>query len=376
MARLRHFIDLEEFTSEEVLQLLELAGEMEARVRYEKATRGGSPIAPLLPYRIMASLFWEPSTRTRLSFETAMLRLGGSVVGFAEASTSSVAKGESLADTIRMCAHYADCIAMRHPKDGAAYLAAKFSPVPVLNGGDGGHLHPSQTLLDLYTIYKEFGTLSGLKVALCGDLLYGRTTHSLAVALAAFGSDCVAVSPEELELPPHVLHHLETRYGRRVEQRRELAGGLGDIQVLYMTRIQKERFEDSGVYERMAHVYRLDRRVMDEAPAEMIVMHPLPRLDEIAVEVDDDPRARYFEQAFNGVPARMALILVLMGHTRLVGEAGVNWRVPTVFEGECANSRCITHFDANAGPEFYELEPGRPADGLACRYCDRVRDQV
>ncbi len=372
MPRLRHFIDLEEFTPEEVLQLLELAGEMEARVRYEKATQGGSPITPLLPYRVMASLFWEPSTRTRLSFETAMIRLGGSVVGFAEASTSSVAKGESLADTIRMSAHYADCIVMRHPKDGAAYLAGKFSPVPVLNGGDGGHLHPSQTLLDLYTIYKEFGTLSGLKVALCGDLLYGRTTHSLAVALAAFGSQCVAICPEELELPPHVLHHLASRYGGTVEQRRELAGGLDDVHVLYMTRIQRERFEDPEVFGRVAHVYRLDQRILDRSPAEMIVMHPLPRLDEIAVEVDSDPRARYFEQAFNGVPARMALVLVLMGHSRLIGPRGVNWRVPTVFEGTCSNRRCITHFDDNAKPEFYEFEPGK----LACRYCDRVRDQL
>jgi aspartate carbamoyltransferase catalytic subunit len=372
MARLRHFIDLEEFTPGEILQLLELAGEMEARVRYEKATQGGSPIAPLLPYRVMASLFWEPSTRTRLSFETAMIRLGGSVVGFAEASTSSVVKGESLADTIRMSAHYADCIVMRHPKDGAAYLAGKFSPVPVLNGGDGGHLHPSQTLLDLYTIYKEFGTLSGLRVALCGDLLYGRTTHSLAVALAAFGSECVAVSPEELELPRHVTDHLSVRYGRTVQQRRELAGGLGDVHVLYMTRIQRERFEDPEVYERVAHVYRLDGRIMDDAPAEMIVMHPLPRLDEIAVEVDADPRARYFEQAFNGVPARMALILVLLGHTHLSGERGVNWRAPTVFEGECSNRRCITHYDDNASPEFYDYAPGR----LACRYCDKVREQL
>lgn len=372
MPRLRHFIDLEEFTPDEILQLLELAGEMEARVRYEKATQGGSPIVPLLPYRVMASLFWEPSTRTRLSFETAMIRLGGSVVGFAESSASSVAKGESLADTIRMSAHYADCIVMRHPNDGAAYLASKFSTVPVLNGGDGGHLHPSQTLLDLYTIYKEFGTLSGLRIGLCGDLLYGRTTHSLAIALAAFDSECVAISPEELELPEHVTAHLNVRYHKTVEQRRELAGGLDGINVLYMTRIQRERFEDPLACERVAHVYRLDRRIMDDAPADMIVMHPLPRLDEIAVEVDSDPRARYFEQAFNGVPARMALILVLMGHTRLYGKRCLNWREPTIFEGECSNRRCITHYDENAVPEFYEYSPER----LACRYCDRVREQL
>ncbi|MCD4733517.1 aspartate carbamoyltransferase [bacterium] len=365
MLRLRHFIDLEEYTTDEIMQLLELANEMEARVRFEKATRGGSTISPLLPYRVMASLFWAPSTRTRLSFETAKLRLGGSVIGFAEAASSSVAKGESLADTIRMSAHYADVIAMRHPKDGSAYLASKFSTVPVLNGGDGGHLHPSQTLLDLYTIYKEFGTLKGLKVALCGDLLYGRTTHSLSIALAAFDSEVVAFSPVELELPGHVTEHLK-RYGKTIEQRRELAGNLDDIQVLYMTRIQKERFVDPAVYEKVGHAYILDKAVMATAPTQMIVMHPLPRVDEIAVEVDADPRARYFEQAFNGVPARMALIAVLLGQNHLHGKQGTNWRVPTVFEGSCPNQRCITHFDSNATPEFYELEQGK----LACRYCD------
>jgi aspartate carbamoyltransferase catalytic subunit len=369
MANPRHFIDLEEYTPEEILQILELAQEMEARVRFEKATKGGSPIEPLLPYRVMASLFWEPSTRTRLSFETAMIRLGGSLVGFAEAASSSVAKGESLADTIRMSAHYADCIVMRHPKDGAAYLAGKYSSVPVLNGGDGGHLHPSQTLLDLYTIYKEFGTLSDLKVGLCGDLLYGRTTHSLAVALAAFNSDCVAFSPAELELPDHVVHHL-TRYGRTIEQRRELTGFLEDLNVLYMTRIQRERFDDPTVYERVAHAYVLDAAVMETAPADMIVMHPLPRVDEIAVEVDADPRARYFEQAFNGVPARMALIDVLLGRTHLHGQRGENWRRVVSHEGSCPNKRCITHFDANAAPEFYERSRGV----LACRYCDTLRD--
>jgi aspartate carbamoyltransferase catalytic subunit len=262
---------------------------------------------------LLATLFYEPSTRTRFSFEAAMLRLGGNVVGFSEPGSSSVAKGESIADTIRTVACYADIIVMRHPKEGAPRIASQYSVVPIINAGDGGHLHPTQTLTDLLTIRSVRRTLSGLTIGCCGDLKFGRTVHSLIKAASRYaGNRFVLVSPKELRVPDYVTADLTARgvVYQEVERLDEVIGGLD---ILYMTRVQKERFFNEDDYVRLKDVYILDAAKMRLAREDMIVMHPLPRVGEIAYEVDDDPRAYYFKQAKIGMYVRMALIAKLLG---------------------------------------------------------------
>ena len=261
----------------------------------------------------IATLFFEPSTRTRLSFEAAMLELGGSVIGFSAANNSSAAKGESVADTVKTISCYADIIAMRHPKEGAALVAANNSSIPVINAGDGGHCHPTQTLTDLLTIYREKGRLSDLTVGLCGDLKFGRTVHSLINALSRYtGIHIVLISPEELKLPSYIKKDVLQKKGISYIQTTDLEGAIPSLDILYMTRVQRERFFNEEDYLRLKDSYILDPKKLETAKPDLCIMHPLPRVNEISVAVDDDPRACYFKQVLNGKYARMALILKLL----------------------------------------------------------------
>ena len=263
--------------------------------------------------RKLATLFYEPSTRTRLSFEAAMLELGGSVIGFSEATSSSAAKGESVADTAKVISCYADIIAMRHPKEGAALVAANNASIPVINAGDGGHCHPTQTLADLLTIYREKGRFDHLTVGLCGDLKFGRTVHSLINALSRYeGVKFVLISPEELKLPSYVKNEALKKKGLEYLQTTSLEQAMPLMDILYMTRIQQERFADMDEYLRLKDSYVLTPEKLKTAKPDMCILHPLPRVNEISVKVDDDPRACYFKQVLNGKYMRMALILKLL----------------------------------------------------------------
>ena len=262
--------------------------------------------------KILATLFYEPSTRTRLSFESAMIRLGGSVIGFSGIESSSVAKGESLSDTIRTVASYSDIIAIRHPSEGAARVAAEYSKVPVINAGDGGHQHPTQTLLDLFTIKKKKDTIKSLNIMLAGDLKFGRTTHSLALALARFGVNLFFSSPPGLEMPDYIIRTLKEEYGINSYISNDIRDYINEVDVIYMTRVQRERLVEAE-YLKYRGSYILTKQILKEMKKDAIIMHPLPRVDEISKDVDLDSRAVYFEQAFFGVPVRMALISILLG---------------------------------------------------------------
>lgn len=296
---MRHLIDITDLSPAEINQLIATACDMMARPEAYRGKCAG---------RQLATLFFEPSTRTRLSFESAMLALGGGVLGFSEASSSSATKGESVADTVRVASGYADIIAMRHPKEGAAAVAAVASEVPVINAGDGGHSHPTQTLTDLLTIYQEKGRLDNLTIGLCGDLKFGRTVHSLIRALSRCENiRFVLISPEELRLPEYIARDL-TSY----QEESDLEAALPELDILYMTRVQKERFFNEADYLRLKNSYVLDRPKLQYARDDLSVMHPLPRVNEISRQVDDDPRACYFKQAKYGKYIRMALILMLL----------------------------------------------------------------
>ena len=301
---MRHIMSPLDFSVEELDQLLNLANDIEANPKkYAHACDG----------KKLATLFYEPSTRTRLSFEAAMMNLGGNVLGFSSADSSSATKGETVSDTIRMVACYADICAMRHPKEGAPLVASLHSPIPVINAGDGGHQHPTQTLTDLLTIRSLKGRLDNLTIGLCGDLKFGRTVHSLISALVRYtGIRFVLISPEELRIPSYIRDDVLRENNIEFEEVERLEDALPKLDVLYMTRVQKERFFNEEDYVRMKDFYILDKKKMELAPQDMIVMHPLPRVNEIAVEVDDDPRAAYFKQAQYAVYARMALILTLL----------------------------------------------------------------
>ena len=265
----------------------------------------------MLKGKILATLFFEPSTRTRLSFEAAMLKLGGSTIGFADAEIASVRKGENLADTIRTVENYANVIALRHPLEGAAKLAAEFSKVPILNGGTGAEEHPTQALMDLYTIKKEKGKIDGLKIALLGDLRYGRTVHSLAYALSLYDIELYLISPESLRMRREVIRAVKNRIS--IFEDKSLEKIIPQIDVLYVTRIQKERFPDPAEYVKVKGIYRISLETLRNARKDLILLHPLPRLDEIAPEVDNKPQARYFQQVWNGIVVRMALLALVLG---------------------------------------------------------------
>lgn len=264
--------------------------------------------------RVLATLFYEPSTRTRLSFETAMLRLGGQVIGFAGAQLASVSKGESIADTLKTVSNYVDVVAIRHPKEGAALVASRAASVPVINAGDGGHMHPTQTLADLATLQSRFGRVTDLTIGLCGDLKFGRTVHSLIKTMARCKNiRFVLISPEELRVPDYIITDVLEANGIAYKETRSLEESMPELDILYMTRVQKERFFNEEDYIRLKNSYILTKEKMSLAKPNMAVLHPLPRVNEIALDVDDDPRAAYFEQVQNGVYVRMALIMTLLG---------------------------------------------------------------
>lgn len=302
---LRHIISMRDFSRDEIDNILKKAEEFEPIARGKKST--------LLEGKILATLFYEPSTRTRLSFETAMKRLGGEVIDLGALEASSVAKGETLADTIRVIGNYADAIVLRHPKEGSARMAAEYSCVPVINAGDGAGHHPTQTLLDLYTIKRE-SSLLDLKIALVGDLKYGRTVHSLAYALSLYKADMKLVSPAQLRMPDVIKKDLK-KQGASIAETTNIEEAISGVDVLYVTRIQKERFPDPAEYQKVAGSYRVTEDLLKNAKNNLIVMHPLPRVDEIAPEVDNTKYARYFQQSFYGVPVRMALLAMAMGAT-------------------------------------------------------------
>jgi aspartate carbamoyltransferase catalytic subunit len=310
MLKGRHLVEPGDFSVEELETLFSLAGRVEEDETYLRESCRG---------KVLATLFFEPSTRTRLSFEAAMLRLGGNCLGFAEPGSSSAAKGESLADTVRMAACYADAVVMRNPKEGAALLASRYSSVPVINAGDGGHHHPTQTLTDLLTIRrlkKETGDspFSGLTVGCCGDLKFGRTVHSLIKALSRYRDvRFILISPEELKVPDYITSGVLKKKGIPFRETGRLEKVIGDLDVLYMTRVQRERFFNEEDYIRLKDSYILTAEKMRLARQDMIVLHPLPRVNEIAVEVDEDPRAGYFKQAKYGMYVRMALLASILG---------------------------------------------------------------
>jgi aspartate carbamoyltransferase catalytic subunit len=271
----------------------------------------GEERSDLLSGKILAVLFFEPSTRTRMSFETAMLRLGGDVLNLGSVDASSIAKGETLADTIRVVDGYVDAIVLRHPKEGAAHLASEFSSVPILNAGDGAGHHPTQTLLDLYTIKRE-SHLEDLKIALAGDLKYGRTVHSLCYALSLYGAQITLISPKELRMPEEIINDIIAK-GAKIKEVDTIEEAIKDVDVLYMTRIQKERFPDPAEYHKVANKLKITAETLKEAKPELKIMHPLPRVNEIDNKVDDTPHACYFKQAFYGVPVRMAVLGLVLG---------------------------------------------------------------
>ena len=323
-------------------------------------------------YKKLATLFYEPSTRTRLSFEAAMLELGGSVLGFSSANSSSASKGESMADTAKIISCYADIMAIRHPKDGAPFVASRNASVPVINAGDGMHNHPTQTLADLLTISREMGRLNDLTIGLCGDLKYGRTVHSLIEAMCRYQNiRFVLISPEELRLPGYVKYNVLEKSGFPYEEVTSLEDAMPKLDVLYMTRIQRERFSDPAVYERLKDSYILDPEKMKLAKEQMCVLHPLPRVNEIAVAVDDDPRAAYFRQALNGKYMRMALILMLLKEAQ-ENPAREPIRGVLRYDLTCHNPRCISATEQEL-PQIFRLTD-RAAGIHRCIYCEHIAE--
>ncbi len=301
----RDIISIKDFTREETDYIIEMASAM------EPVAKSGSD---MLRGKMLATLFFEPSTRTRLSFESAMYKLGGSAIGFAEAEVASVKKGENLADTVRVVEKYADVIALRHPLEGAARLAAEFAEVPIINAGSGAEEHPTQALLDLYTIWRELGRIGGLNIALVGDLRYGRTVHSLAYALSLYDVKLHLVSPESLRMRREVLDTIKDRI--EVVEKSTIEEILPRLDVLYITRIQKERFPDAAEYAKVKGSYKVDLKLLEKAKNDMIILHPLPRIDEIEAEVDTTSHARYFQQVWNGIVTRMTLLALILGATK------------------------------------------------------------
>ena len=302
---MKYLIDPMDLSLEEIDELIDIANDIiKDRTRYQDVCR----------HKILATLFFEPSTRTRLSFESAMLSLGGSVLGFSSASNTSASKGESVSDTISVVSSYCDIIAMRHPKEGAPLVATRKSTVPLINAGDGGHNHPTQTLTDLLTIYREKGRLDNLTIGFCGDLKFGRTVHSLTKAMSRYKNiKFVFIAPPELKIPEYLKHDLLDAKNLDYKEVETIEEVIEDLDILYMTRVQKERFFNEQDYIRLKDTYILDLKKLEKSKSDLIVMHPLPRVNEIAIEVDDDPRAKYFDQVQNGRFMRMALILKMLG---------------------------------------------------------------
>ncbi len=355
---MRSVIDIVDLSVQELQELMDIACDIsEHPQKYADACRG----------KKLATLFFEPSTRTRLSFEAAMLELGGSVIGFSDAKSSSASKGESVADTAKIISCYADIIAMRHPKEGAPLVAAQNASIPVINAGDGGHCHPTQSLADLLTIYREEGRLHDLTIGFCGDLKYGRTVHSLISAMARYANiKIVLISPEELKLPDYVKREVLDKYNMQYEETVSLEDAIPELDILYMTRIQQERFDDVETYERLKDSYVLTTEKMESAKSTMRVLHPLPRVNEISVKVDNDPRAAYFRQALNGKLMRMALILKLLNDKTQTPEEDI--LCDKIF---CDNPRCITSCEQEITHMFKCVD--KDAGIYRCIYCENKK---
>ncbi len=356
---MRHLIDPTDLSKEETMQIIETAEDIIAnRAKYSQACQG----------KKLATLFYEPSTRTRLSFNAAMLELGGSVLGFADAASSSVSKGETVADTTRVLECFADIIAMRHYKEGAPLVASQYVKIPVINAGDGSHAHPTQTLTDLLTIKRELGRFDGLTVGFCGDLKYGRTVHSLIKALARFSSiKIVLISPEELKLPQYVYKEVASS-SLEFSEVSTLEEAMPTLDVLYMTRVQGERFADQAEYERLKDSFILSPEKLTEAKKDMVILHPLPRVNEITREVDSDPRAAYFRQVENGKFVRMSLIYTLLKWNEGLKPTSTPHYAPELIVGQhtCTNPVCISN------TEDVEKLSKRADDGaMHCAYCDK-----
>ena len=357
---MKHLIDPTDISKQETDEIIALAQDIiEHREKYRDC----------LKYHKLATLFYEPSTRTRLSFTSAMMELGGNVLGFSDARSSSVSKGETVADTVRVVENFADVIAMRHPLEGAPYVASQAAHVPIINAGDGSHAHPTQTLTDLLTIKRELGRIDGITIGFCGDLKFGRTVHSLIKALSRYeGVKVILIAPEELRLPDYIKNDVCDRQGLNYREVSTIEEVMGELDVLYMTRVQKERFLDEEEFERVKDSFILDNAKMAMAKKDMCVLHPLPRVNEILPEVDDDPRAAYFRQVGNGKFVRMALIYSLL-----------KWKDdpkhtmpshPEYFEDaslRCRNSKCICNHE-KVKPLFHKTVSG----AIRCAYCDSL----
>ena len=359
---MRSVIDITDLSVEELDGLIQTACDMiEHPAKYSEVCKG----------KKLATLFFEPSTRTRLSFEAAMMELGGNVIGFSQASSSSASKGESIADTARIVSNYADIIAMRHPKAGAPYVAARNAGIPVINAGDGEHCHPTQTLADLLTIYREKGRLDNLTVGCCGDLQYGRTVHSLLAALSRYENiKIVLISPEELKLPNYVKYEVLDKNHMDYTETSSLEEAMPQLDILYMTRIQQERFDSREEYERLKDSYILTPEKLKTAKSDMRILHPLPRVNEISTRIDSDPRAAYFRQALNGKFMRMALIRYLLQKA----EEDPVYREDhdfTEMPESCDNPRCISSTEQELPPLYRKIEGQK---GLyRCAYCEKKK---
>lgn len=358
----RSLIDILDLSIDELNELMDVAVDIADNPnKYNDSCKG----------KKLATLFFEPSTRTRFSFEAAMYELGGQVIGFSDAKNSSVSKGESIADTAKTISCYADIIAMRHPLAGAPLVAAQSASVPVINAGDGGHCHPTQTLADLLTIRREKGGFDNLIVGFCGDLKYGRTVHSLITALARYkGIKIVLISPEELKLPFYVKRELDLK-GIAYRETNDLENALGELDILYMTRVQKERFASIEEYERLKDCYILNEQKMKFAKPDTCILHPLPRVNEISVAIDNDPRACYFKQVLNGKYMRMALILKLLNEDKPVDQLDYLSRCEKVeiYGAVCSNPKCITQTEQELGQSFKLVD--KEYNIHRCVYCEK-----
>jgi len=358
---MRSLISILDFTTDELDQLISTAKDIIAHPEaYWDSCK----------HKKLATLFFEPSTRTRLSFEAAMLELGGTVLGFSEAGSSSAAKGESMADTAKTVSCYADIMAIRHPREGAPYVASRAATVPVINAGDGGHNHPTQTLADLLTINRELGRLNDLTIGLCGDLKYGRTVHSLIEAMSRYeGIKFVLISPKELQLPDYIRYNVLEKHQIPYTEVTDMEAAMPELDVLYMTRIQRERFDDPAEYERLKDSYILTTDKMNLAKQEMAVLHPLPRVNEISVKVDEDPRAAYFRQALNGKYMRMALILKLLAEAEADPVKEAVDDADFVYDLTCRNPKCISQVEQEL-PQIFKLTD-KAANVHRCIYCEQ-----
>ena len=349
---MRHLIDILDFSTEEIDELISVANDIiDNPEKYRDVCHG----------KILGTLFFEPSTRTRLSFTSAMMSLGGQVLGFDSAANTSATKGETVQDTIRMVSAYSDIIAMRHPKEGAPIAASRVATVPIINAGDGGHFHPTQTMTDLTTIKRKFGRLDNLTVGICGDLKYGRTVHSLIAAMSRYENvKFVLIAPDELKLPDYVKDDFLKEDGSNYVEIKTLEEAIPSLDILYMTRVQEERFQDKAQYEKLKDSYILNLSKLEFAKPTLSILHPLPRVNEIAVDVDDDPRAHYFEQAANGRYIRMAIILKLLG-TKGIDDRRTQGEEDSTLE--CTNPHCLSLTERGIKKLF--------KDGK-CIYCDQT----